>query len=91
MKISKIFFFLTLVLCLSLVVFGQKGKQLAENFSGATMNGQNVELESLKGKVVVITFWSTKCPIHVSKNPKTQSNSEKLSGQRCRFSRLDNR
>ena len=70
MKISKVLLCLTLVLCFSLLVSAQKGKQFAENFSAAAMDGQTVELDSLKGKVVLITFWSTKCPICDSEIPK---------------------
>jgi peroxiredoxin len=50
--------------------FGQKGRQFAENFSAATLDGQTVELESLKGKVVLMTFWTTRCPICDSEIPK---------------------
>ena len=70
MKISKIFLCSALVLCLSLSAFAQKAKTLAENFSATTMDGQTVELDSLKGKVVLITFWSTKCAICESEIPK---------------------
>ncbi|MEP6900706.1 MAG: TlpA disulfide reductase family protein [Actinomycetota bacterium] len=70
MKLLRIFFCLALVLSFTAYAFGQKSKQLAENFSAATMAGQTVELESLKGKVVLITFWSTKCPICDSEIPK---------------------
>lgn len=70
MKISRIFLCLSFVFCLSLAAFAQNGKQLAENFSAATMDGQTVELSSLKGKVVLITFWNTRCPICDSEIPK---------------------
>ena len=70
MKLLKVTLFLTLFLCLSTVIFAQKNKSLAENFSAETMDGQTVELDSLKGKVVVLTFWSTKCAICESEIPK---------------------
>jgi len=70
MKISKVFLCLAFILCFSLLAFAQKGKTLAENFSAVGMDGQTVELDSLKGKVVLITFWSTKCPICESEIPK---------------------
>jgi peroxiredoxin len=70
MKSLRILFCLALVLSFSALAFGQKSKPFAENFSAATMDGQTVELESLKGKVVLITFWSTKCPICESEIPK---------------------
>jgi len=70
MKISKVLLCLALVLCFSLFVSAQKGKQFAENFSAAAMDGQTVELDSLKGKVVLIAFWNTRCPICDSEIPK---------------------
>jgi peroxiredoxin len=70
MKSLRILLCLAFILGLSAIVFGQKNKPLAENFSAARMDGQTVELESLKGKVVLITFWSTKCPICESEIPK---------------------
>src|SRR5215204_191803 len=68
MKISKILLCLVFVLCLSFAAFAQK--PLAENFSMTAMDGQTVELESLKGKVVLMTFWNTRCPICDSEIPK---------------------
>ena len=68
MKILKIFLCLTFFLCFSMLAFGQK--QFAENFSAATLDGQTVEMESFKGKVVLLTFWTTRCPICDSEIPK---------------------
>ncbi|MBS1798110.1 MAG: TlpA family protein disulfide reductase [Acidobacteria bacterium] len=34
------------------------------------MSGETVDLDSLKGKVVLVTFWSTRCPICESEIPK---------------------
>lgn len=70
MKSVRILFYLILVLVFSVTAFGQKNKPLAENFSATAMDGQTVELNSLKGKVVVLTFWSTACPICDSEIPK---------------------
>jgi len=71
MKFSRILLCLSFVFCLSLAAFAQGGgKQLAENFSAATLDGQTVELSSLKGKVVLITFWNTRCAICDSEIPK---------------------
>lgn len=68
MKFSRIFYSFVLLLCLSLFAFGQK--KMAENFSAMDMSGKTVELDSLKGKVVLITFWSTKCLICHNEIPK---------------------
>lgn len=61
---------LILILTFSIFGFGQKNKSAAENFSAADMDGKTVELSSLKGKVVVLTFWTTRCPICQSELPK---------------------
>lgn len=58
---------LLFLLVFSLAAFGQKK---AENFSAVSLDGQTFELENLKGKVVVLTFWSTHCAICQSEIPK---------------------
>jgi peroxiredoxin len=58
---------LFLIVVFSCVAFAQKK---AENFSAVSMNGQTIELSSLKGKVVVISFWTTRCPICHEEIPK---------------------
>ncbi len=70
MNYPRILFCLVIVLTFSIVSFGQKNKPSAENFSAVSMNGQTVNLDALKGKVVVLTFWSTRCDICVSEIPK---------------------
>lgn len=66
-----IILFLTLFLTFS--AFAQsnkKAKPVAENFIAVSLSGQTVELNNLKGKVVLIAFWSTKCPICAAEIPK---------------------
>ena len=58
-----------------------KSKRIAEPFSATAMNGQNIDLESLKGKVVVMTFWSTRCIICVSEIPGLNRLSESYKGK----------
>lgn len=70
MKVSRIFQIMLLTAVASVCVFAQQAKPVAENFSSLNMNGETVELESLRGKVVLITFWSTKCAICISEIPK---------------------
>jgi peroxiredoxin len=65
----RILTILILVLTFSIFGFGQKGAS-AENFSAADMTGKTIELASLKGKVVVLTFWTTRCPICQGEIPK---------------------
>jgi len=66
----------TLLLCLLLLVtsaaFSQQALRLGESapeFSGQSMDGKMYDLEQLHGKVVVLTFWSTRCQICHSEIP----------------------
>lgn len=70
MKYPRILFCLAIILTFSILSYGQKSKSVAEDFTAVSMNGQTVNLESLKGKIVVLTFWSTRCDICVSEIPK---------------------
>ena len=72
---------LILLLTLSFCAFGQKAKQSAENFTAADLRGQTVDLNQLKGKVVVMTFWSTKCAICASEIPKLNQMVEAYRGK----------
>jgi len=49
------------IFAFSMIILGQNGRELAKNFSAVSMGGDKVELTALKGKVVVLTFWSTRC------------------------------
>ncbi len=55
-----------------MAAFGQqsKAKPLAETFSATSLDGTLFNLAELRGKVVLISFWSTKCPICHSEIPK---------------------
>lgn len=81
MMISRAFLSLVFVLCFAMFATAQNGKQLAENFSATTMDGETVELDSLKGKIVLITFWSTKCPICDSEIPKLNQMASSYKGK----------
>ncbi len=48
----------------------KRAKPLAETFSATSLSGQTFNLAELKGKVVLISFWSTKCPICHNEIPK---------------------
>jgi peroxiredoxin len=74
--------------CLSIVaVFSSlaqaqyKSKRAAEPFSATALNGQNFDLESLKGKVVVLTFWSTRCIICASEIPNLNRLADDFKGK----------
>lgn len=68
-KLSVLF----LILISAFAVFAQqnkKAKSAAENFSAVSLTGENIELKNLRGKVVLITFWTTRCPICAAEIPK---------------------
>ena len=68
----KISIGLILILACAVVAFGQSSnaKPLAETFSATSMDGATVDLAALKGKIVMITFWTTRCAICVSEIPQ---------------------
>ncbi len=64
---------LFLSVILSFSAFAQsnkKAKPPAETFIGTSLDGKEFNLTELKGKVVLVTFWSTKCPICSAEIPK---------------------
>ena len=82
----KILASLILVFAFSAVSFAQQGVGVsAQNFSQTNLNGENVELDGLKGKVVILTFWSTKCRICISEMPKLNRLVDKYQGDDVEF------
>ena len=69
MKIVRALAVSIFVLSFSAAVWSQTGRK-AENFTAVTMKGETVELASLKGKIVLLTFWSSSCAICQSEIPK---------------------
>lgn len=64
---------LTLIFIASFCVFAsaqQSEGDYAKNFIETTITGESIELEELKGNVVVLTFWSTRCEICVAEIPQ---------------------
>ena len=53
----------TLALCLAtLPLFAQSDNEPAPRFNAKTTRGERFDNESLKGKVVLLQFWTTWCP-----------------------------
>lgn len=46
----------------SLAAFGQSNKICAPKFNAVSLEDKTFNLNELRGKVVVVTFWSTHCP-----------------------------
>lgn len=78
----SVFFSLVLV---SLSFAQQAVGKTADNFTASTLDGKSLNLEDLRGKVVVMTFWGIKCPICHSEIPKLNKVAEKYAGQDAVF------
>lgn len=78
----KIALSLLFSLILALTAFGQqKVGTMAESFNGTSLEGKDIYLDELRGKVVVMTFWSTKCAICHEEIPKLNKLTDKYSGK----------
>jgi peroxiredoxin len=60
------------------------------NLTLRTLAGDTIELESLKGKTVVLNFWATWCPPCVEEMPALQKLSVDLAGQETVFIGISN-
>lgn len=81
-------FFASIVLLLTFTFFSfaQQNKGVAaQNFTAMTIGGKSIELNQLKGKVAVLTFWSTRCPICISEIPTWNKLVEKYEGKDVAF------
>ena len=56
-------------------------KPVAENFIGTALDGTRIELSELRGKVVVVSFWTTRCPICAAEIPKLNKLTEGFVGK----------
>ena len=74
----------SLIFCLLLTLTAftmPNGGTPAENFTVTSLEGETISLEDLRGKVVVLTFWSTRCPICEAEIPKFNKIADKYAGQ----------
>lgn len=60
-------------------------KPLAQSFSGTTLDGKAFNLEDFRGKVVVLTFWSTRCAICNAETPRYNQLADKYAGKNVVF------
>jgi peroxiredoxin len=70
-----------LVFLAALAVSGVAQSRQAADFSAIRLDGSAVELSRLKGKVVLITFWTTRCGICHSEIPKLNRMAESYAGK----------
>ena len=69
----RLFFSLLITFILTVSVLAQQGLSTgsaAPPFSLAGMNGQTYDISQLRGNVVLVTFWSTRCNICHSEIPQ---------------------
>jgi peroxiredoxin len=81
MKFVRLFFCLSVIAVFALAAVAQQRKINAENFIAADMNGRTVQLDSLRGKIVVLTFWTTRCAACHYDIPKLNKLTEEYKGQ----------
>lgn len=84
----KKLFPLLLALAFALPSFGQTALRLgsvAPEFAASSIDGTNYDLNSMRGRVVVLTFWSTKCAICRSEIPKLNSFTSRFDEKRVVF------
>jgi len=80
----RIFSTILLSLVLMTAAYGQQNLQIgqtAPEFVAQTLEGQPVNLKDLQGKVVVLTFWSTRCAICHAEFPKLNQVVERYKSQ----------
>jgi peroxiredoxin len=79
---------LFLALALSAVSYSQNNIQVgsaAPPFTGTSVDGTSYELSDLRGSVVVMTFWSTKCLICHNEIPKLNNFTSRYDGKKVVF------
>jgi thiol-disulfide isomerase/thioredoxin len=53
----------------------------AFSLSGTTLQGQPFSLSSMRGRVVLVYFWATDCPVCLDKMPELRANAEGWRGK----------
>ncbi len=85
MRLLSVLFF-TIFLSLSVFAYSNNGtKPLAENFTGKTLDGTTINLADLRGKVVVVSFWTTRCAICAAEVPKLNKLADAYKGKNVVF------
>src|SRR5436853_3828782 len=75
----------SLVLAVSALSQGVTPGSMAPSFSLAGIDGQTYDLTQLRGKIVLVTFWSTRCNICHSEMPKMNSLASRFKNQNVVF------
>ena len=80
-KILILLAILTLAVSAASAQQALKTGELAPAFSGQALDGTMYDLDQLHGKVVVLTFWSTRCEICHSEIPNLNRVAERYRGR----------
>ena len=79
---------MSLLTILGIVLFATLSlfkKELAPAVSFRTLNGEQIALESLRGKVVMVNFWATSCATCVQEMPEMVETYKKYSDRGLEF------
>ena len=62
-------FVVVLFSAIAFLWFGPSGLQPAPDIEFTTVDGKKIDLKTLKGKPVLVTFWATSCPGCIKEMP----------------------
>ena len=81
MRILKLILFTALLVSSGLAQQSLKPGAAAPEFTGESLDGKTYNLSQLQGKVVVLTFWSTRCQICHGEIPRLNRVADRYHGQ----------
>ncbi len=70
MRFLSILFLTAVLISSAFAQSNYRTKPLAGNFTATALDGSTVNLAALRGKVVVVSFWTTRCAICAAEIPK---------------------
>lgn len=84
----RFFTILAVTLILAIGALAQNGIKVgspAPSFSAAALDGSFVDMDALRGRIVIITFWSTKCEICRHEIPSLNAFKNRYEGRDVTF------
>jgi peroxiredoxin len=85
MRLLSTLFLIIVFASLAIAQQSLKEGSQAPEFAATAMDGQTYDLKQLQGKVVLVTFWSTRCQICHSEIPKMNQLAARYKGQSVVF------
>jgi len=61
-QLKKLLAPLALLCLMAIIAYGLLNKPVAPDVNFTTITGKHISMASLKGKVVLVSFWATDCP-----------------------------